>query len=274
MTANRDLWQYDEPCAGEVRYLVERFDGYEQEARVLLPEGCDTPSVFVMGGARSDYTRLNPLLYRLQALGLGTLTANLSGHSLASEPGAPDASLKINLEEAQRFYLHPERPCQTLIGHSMGASLALKLAAQHPSIDTLVLICPAIYPDDAHDKPFGPTFSEAIRKPYGFMDCDSFSFLRQFPGRVLLIMGEYDSLNSHRFGQGPGTSAGSLWLAGAQRYSPIPEEVTRALLDVVPPPNLECLLLADCDHSIATHLRSHPEVADLVAQTIVEFVRG
>lgn len=273
-STQRSAWQYDEPSPGTERFISETFDHYQQQARLLIPDVERAPPLFVVGGAQSDFTRLNPLLYRLQASGIGSLTANLSGHSLASEPGAREPSLLTNLEEARRFHRHIAARCQTLIGHSLGASIALKLAAQQPAVDKLILICPAVYPDSAHDAPFGPAFKAAISKPYGFMDCDSFEFLRQFQGRVLLVLGEFDGLNSQTHGQGAGTSAGTLWLAGAQRYSPIPEEVTRTLLKSVPPPHLECLLLSNCDHGIAAHLRTTPVVADQVAQTITEFIIG
>jgi len=271
-SAQRSTWQYDEPSPGAERFISETFDSYQQQARLLIPDQERAAPLFVVGGACSDFTRLNPLLYRLQALGIGSLTANLSGHSQASEPGAFEPSLRTNREEALRFHRHIAARCQTVIGHSLGASIALKLAAQQPAVDKLILICPAVYPDSAHDAPFGPAFTAAISKPYGFLDCDSFEFLRQFHGRVLLVMGEFDGLNSQTHGQGAGTSAGTLWLAGAQRYSPIPEEVTRSLLKSVPPPNLQCLLLSNCDHGVAAHLRSAPLVADQVAQTVAEFI--
>ena len=86
------------------------------------------------------------------------------------------------------------------------------------------------------------------------------------------MIGEYDGLNSQAFGQGPGTSAGTRTLAGVQRYSPIPEEVTHTLLRSVPAPNVQCLLLTDCDHGIATHLRDTPEVADQVADVVSAFI--
>ncbi|MFB4391953.1 MULTISPECIES: alpha/beta hydrolase [unclassified Pseudomonas] len=271
-TPQRDTWQYDEPAPGVERFVTERFEGYQQQARLLVPDIERAPPLFVVGGARSDFTRLNPLLYRLQQQGIGSLCANLSGHSRASEPGAPAPTLAINLQEALRFHQHVASRCTTLVGHSLGGAIALKLAAQLPTVDTLVLICPAVYPDTAHDQPFGPAFTAAIRKPFGFLECDSYAFLRQFPGRVLLVIGEYDGLNSKAYGQGAGTSAGTRWLAGVQRYSPIPEEVTHALLRSVPAPHVECLMLTDCDHGIAAHLRDAPEVADQVAETVAGFI--
>ncbi|BCJ04892.1 hypothetical protein PRtIB026_A00830 [Pseudomonas sp. RtIB026] len=271
-TAQRASWQFDEPAPGPERFIDEDFDDYRQQARLLLPDAERAPTVFVVGGARSDFTRLNPLLYRLQQQGIGSLTGNLSGHSLASEPGAKDASLASNLQEALRFHRHLDARSDTLVGHSLGAAIALKLAAQRPSVRKLVLICPAVYPDAAHAAPFGPAFSEAIRKPFAFLDCDSYAFLRQFQGRVLLVIGEYDGLNSRVHGQGPGTSAGTRRLAGVERYSPIPEEVTHALLRSVPAPHVECLMLTDCDHGIAAHLRDRPEVADQVADAVAAFI--
>ncbi|MDH0646765.1 alpha/beta hydrolase [Pseudomonas sp. GD03858] len=270
--APRALWQYDEPAPGPERFIEERFDGYRQQARLLLAHTERSAPVFVVGGARSDFTRLNPLLYRLQQRGIGSLTGNLSGHSRASEPGAKDASLASNLQEALRFHQHLDSRSDTVIGHSLGGALALKLAAQRSQVRKLVLICPAVYPDAAHAAPFGPAFSEAIRKPFAFLDCDSYAFLRQFQGRVLLVVGEYDGLNSKVHGQGPGTSAGTRNLAGVERYSPIPEEVTHTLLRSVPARHVECLMLTDCDHGIAAHLRDRPQVADQVAESVAAFI--
>ncbi|TFF38404.1 alpha/beta hydrolase [Pseudomonas sp. RIT623] len=268
----RSQWQFDEPAPGTERFIEERFNGYRQQARLLLPLNEQAPTAFVIGGARSDFTRLNPLLYRLQQQGIGSLTGNLSGHSLASEPGAREASLASNLDEALRFHQWLDTRSDTLIGHSLGAAIALKLAAQRPSVRKLVLICPAVYPDAAHIAPFGPAFTAAIRKPFAFLECDSYEFLRQFQGRVLLVIGEYDGLNSKVHGRGAGTSAGTRRLAGVERYSPIPEEVTHTLLRSVPAPHVECLMLTDCDHGIAAHLRERPEVADQVAAAVAGFM--
>lgn len=271
-STQRLKWQFDELAPGKELFINEAFGDYQQQARLLVPDFERTAPVFVLGGARSDFTRLNPLLYRLQAAGIGSLTGNLSGHSLASEPGAVSPSLATNLDEARRFHTHIAQRCRTIVGHSLGAAITLKLAAQLPQVDSIVLICPAVYPDHAHPLPFGPAFTAAIRKPYGFIDCDSYAFLKQFQGRVMIVIGEYDGLNSQRFGKNSGTSAGSLWLAGAERYSPIPEEVTQALMQSVSAARLQCLFLTDCDHGIAAHLRSNPAIADLVASAVEAFI--
>lgn len=268
----RARWQYDEPAPGAERFIEASFDSYQQQARLLLADNPQAPVAFVVGGARSDFTRLNPLLYRLQQHGISSLTGNLSGHSLASEPGAVAPSLSTNLTEALRFQRTIAERCETLIGHSLGAAIALKMAAQLPEVRKLVLICPAVYPDAAHQAPFGPAFTAAISRPFGFLECDSYAFLRQFQGKVLLVIGEYDGLNSRTFGQGPGTSAGTRLMAGIPRYSPIPEEVTHALLRSVPAPDVQCLLLTDCDHGIAAHLRDAPQVADQVAEVVAAFM--
>lgn len=271
-SSQRQQWQFDELAPGKELFIDEVFGNYQQQARLLVPDIERAAPAFVLGGARSDFTRLNPLLYRLQAAGIGSLTANLSGHSLASEPGAISPSLATNLDEAQRFHAHIAPRCRTLIGHSLGAAITLKLAARLPQVDNIVLICPAVYPDHAHQAPFGPAFTAAISKPFGFLESDSYAFLNQFTGRVMMVIGEYDGLNSQRFGKGPGTSAGNLWLAGTERYSPIPEEVTQALMQSVSASRLHCLFLTDCDHGIAAHLRNTPAIADQVASAVEAFI--
>ena len=44
------------------------------------------------------------------------------------------------------------------------------------------------------------------------------------------------------------------------------------MLRSVPAPHVECLMLTDCDHGIAAHLRARPEVADQVADAVAAFI--
>lgn len=273
-TQGRERWQFDEPSPGRECLVVEPFDGYSQEARLLIPDIEHSPPLFMLGGARSDFTHLNPLLYRLQALGIGSLTGNLSGHSLASLPGAQAPSLHTNLSEALRFFRHVEHRCCTVIGHSLGGALALKVAAHHArQITRLVLLCPAVYADSAYHAPFGPAFTRAISTPLGFLDSDSYRFLRGFRGRVLLVLGQYDGLCAAEHGRTAGTSVGHVEIDGVLRYSPIPEEVVHALRAAVAPGHLQQLILPDCDHGIAAHLRAHPQQARELAQQVAAFIR-
>lgn len=270
----RERWQFDEPSPGRECLVVETFDGYSQEGRLLIPDIEHAPPLFMLGGARSDFTHLNPLLYRLQALGIGSLTGNLSGHSLASLPGARAPSLHTNLAEALRFFRHVEHRCNTVIGHSLGAALALKVAAHHArQVNKLVLLCPAVYADSAYDAPFGPAFTRAISTPHGFLDSDSYKFLRSYRGQVLLVLGQYDGLLAAHHGRTPGTSAGHVEIDGMLRYSPIPAEVIQALSDTLPPGHFEQLTLPDCDHGIAAHLSAHPPQAGALAQQVAAFIR-
>lgn len=270
----RERWQFDEPSPGRECLVVEAFDGYTQEARLLIPDIERAPPLFMLGGARSDFTHFNPLLYRLQSLGVGSLTGNLSGHSRASLPGASRPSLHTNLSEALRFYRHVEHRCATMIGHSLGGALALKVAAHHArQVERLILICPAVYADSAYHAPYGPDFTQAISTPKGFLDSDSFAFLRRFQGRVLLLLGQYDGLQAADFGRPAGTSAGYVTIDGLQRYSPIPEEVIDGLCTALRPGQLDLLRLEDCDHGIAAHLRARPALTDAIAQQVVAFIQ-
>ncbi|WP_178117825.1 alpha/beta hydrolase [Pseudomonas sp. R5(2019)] len=270
---HQHLWQFNEPCQGTEGFITQHFGEYTLEGRVLGIEHQQLPSVFVIAGARSDYTKLNPLLYRLQARGIASLTGNLSGHSDCAMLKPSPTTLNANLREAERFHNLHKDTLNIIIGHSLGGALALKLAARYStSTQKLILICPAIYADSAYPVEFGPGFKHLISQPYSFLFSDTFEFLRTFEGRVLLIMGQYDGLEGAAHGQKPGTSAGLISLDGAVRYSPIPKEVIDKIKQSAR--HLISITLPGCDHYIAAHLRANPVIAEHLADEVFAFINN
>lgn len=258
------------------QYVVEDFDTYRLAGRVLFGahSRTDPTHLLAIHGARSDYSKLDPLLYALQALGVGSLSFNLSGHNTASAVPLENTSLGANLHEALRFAARLTESLTTVIGHSMGGALALKVAEAHrATIRTIVLVCPAIYPDTAYPLCFGQPFKDAISTPFGFLRSSSLRFLREYEGNLLLVMGEYDGLKSTDYFGTKGKSAGWVRiqppLADSRRVnSVIPHEVVSAIEGSIRPQHFSKIILPDCDHAVSDWLRTHTAQAEILATTI------
>ncbi|HWW05855.1 alpha/beta hydrolase [Collimonas sp.] len=80
-----------------------------------------------------------------------------------------------------------------LIGSSMGAYNAIKLTQTH-QVGALILIVPGVYTPAAYDVPFGPQFSEIIRRERSWADSDAWEILAQFKGELLVIAAEHDAV--------------------------------------------------------------------------------
>ncbi|CAM3463524.1 alpha/beta fold hydrolase [Paracidovorax anthurii] len=267
---------FAESPPGPAGYFSEDFGGYRLEGRVLRGREEDSAAagpVFAIHGARSDYTRLNPLLFWLQGQGVGSLSFNLSGHGPSSPVPLHATSLARNLQEAERFHAASALPPPVVLGQSLGGALALKLAERHEaSVRKLILICPAVYPEAAHARPFGPEFTAAISRPFGFLDSTSLRFLERYAGELLLVMGAYDGLRAADHGQPAGRSAGTVVLAGAPRSSVIPREVVDAIEGAMAPSRLRKILLPGCDHAVSRWLREDAARVDALGREVLDFL--
>lgn len=260
------------------RLISEFFGNYCLEGRYLFAEGERKCNMLAIHGARTDYTRLDSLLLALQRKGLGSLSFNLSGHSGKSEIDNSQTSLFKNLQEALRFSKQLGENLEVVFGHSLGGALALKVAEVYESsLKTLILSCPALYPEEAYSvERYGVDFTRAISKPHGFLNSSSLHFLRRFQGRVILIVGQFDGLRAEEYGGLPGRSAGSVELIDGGEvkrvvYSPIPAEVFECIQHAAEG-RISVVKLEGCDHKVFTHLLQYPMVLDAISTLIVQQV--
>ena len=266
-------WQYHERMPGKAGYFSESFENYELEGRVLFAKDEHWPQTLFIHGARSDYTEMNALLAMMQQHGVSSLSFNLSGHNRCSPVDIYHTSLQQNLQEAIRFYQHlfADQP-HTVIGHSLGGALAVKLAVSFPeTINRLILFCPAVYADAAYPVAFGRGFTQVISTPFSFLNSEIFAFLKRFTGKLVLVMGEYDGLPAQDFGKAKGISAGEIEINGKKQYSPIPFEVVNQIKESVPDKQLLSLTVSGCDHDIAGWLRQNPEEGNKLIKQILTF---
>lgn len=238
------------------------------------------PHLLAIHGARSDYTKLNPLLFPLQRRGIASLSFNLSGHNEASNVSLEDTSLRKNLQEALRFAQVLGPSLHTILGHSMGGALALKVAEVHrSSVKKIILSCPALYSESAYRRPFGSSFRQEISIPFGFIDSASLKFLHEFEGELMLIMGQYDGLKAIEFGGIAGRAAGRVKVVNERLEvlavnSAIPFEVIDVIENSVAPHRFRKVILPGCDHAVSGWLRANPMQGDSVASQITNFLNS
>ena len=273
-------WQFNEVSRVPAWYFSEVFKDYQLEGRILPIAGREDelPQTLVIHGARSDYTTLNGILYPLQTFGISSLSFNLSGHNTTTDVKIESTSLTNNLQESLRFAAHLGVKMHTVIGHSMGGALALKVAETYrSSVKKIVLLCPAIYSDIAYSKPFGSSFRDILSTPFNFLHSSSLRFLREFDGELMLIIGEYDGLRAVEFGGKEGTAAGIVKLNDDQVNvrlvnSAIPFEVIDSIEKSISSQRFKKVILTGCDHTLSAWLRADPVLARDLAREVAEFV--
>ncbi|MEE4606927.1 MAG: alpha/beta fold hydrolase [Desulfobacteraceae bacterium] len=153
-------------------------------------ERCDT--IVLHGAGKSSRARFSRLREGLNANGIPTVSFDFIGHG---ETGGALVGSSLQGRTAQAAAVIRHRGCEplTLIGASMGAYTAIKLAETF-SVDNLILLVPAVYTPQAYETPFGPAFSTVIRVPGSWQDSDAFRILEEFKGNLLVTAAEADAV--------------------------------------------------------------------------------
>lgn len=267
---------FDDKPPGEAGYFQHDLGAYKLEARVLFNEGKDWPQILSIHGARSDYTKANTVNFALQKAGISTLSINMSGHNEMSPLPLEHTCLANNIKEAEAFfhYLDTDKP-KIVIAYSMGGTPALKLLEKHAhQIDKLILFYPGVYAKDSYDKAFGEPFRSIISQPFSYLRNDTIELLKQFPGKLLLIKGEYDGLDARQFGKPEGTSVGEVLINGEKYSSPIPKDVIDLVYNAADEKRRQLIEVAGSDHGLLPWMRSHPHDGRLLIDKIVDVINA
>jgi pimeloyl-ACP methyl ester carboxylesterase len=139
--------------------------------------------------SRSVFTRLRQ---SLNASNIPSVSFDFIGHG---ETGGDilGSSLRERTEQAKAVIKHTCTEPLTLIAASMSGHTAIKLT-QIFSVNTLILLVPAVYSQRAYNLPFGPDFSAVIRKPYSWRESDAFEILSRYKGDLIVIAAEFDDI--------------------------------------------------------------------------------
>lgn len=148
------------------------------------------------GAGQSSRERQRPLRQTLLEMGCASAALDFSGHgaSTSRHPG----SLEKRLEQAQALLDHATIGPRTVVGVSMGAEIALRLACRAQNqITHVVTMVGAIYDGAAFKLPFGPAFSAALRRHESWRDAQILQLLATYTGHLTLVRALDDAVIPH-----------------------------------------------------------------------------
>jgi|GEM_PF-3363119 len=229
-------------------FFIHDFGTYELEAKFSYCDGFPKKVALLIHGGNSDLSSLSPLEDLLRKKNIGTLSFNLSGLNSTSKT---KSSLSQNINESIAFYSLLKK-VDIIIGYSLGGYIAINLAKKF-QIDQLILLCPAIYSDQAVNKIYGNDFKNEISKPYSFYSSSIWHFLMEYKKEVLIVYGELDGIKTS-----DGKSKGFYEINGMTQYSPIPYEIVQTFKKIsIRKANFNLIIEKDKDHYLLKNIKTY-----------------
>jgi pimeloyl-ACP methyl ester carboxylesterase len=211
----------------------------------LWPAGHSNRALYLHGAGNSSRSGYAIPRGELAQRGIGTTAFDCIGHGDTGGSLA-DSSVASRTRQAEAVIAaRGMRGPIAVLGASMGAYNAVKLT-QSQDVASLVLIVPGVYTPEAYEVPFGPEFSNVIRRERSWIDTDAWDILARFRGKLLVIAAEHDAV--------------------------IPREIPERLVDAAVNAAWRRLhIVKDAEHNwLFTKLKQTPELlqetADLMAQ--------
>jgi|GEM_PF-5717485 len=178
---------------------VEKFitiDGEQIDTTLLTPEGEPKGKIlFLHGAGESTKERLLPLAREMARLAWSCLTFSLPGHGNSSG-NLLGSTLVGRKQMTHKIAEHFDFwPADIVLGISMGAHTAISLLGDEPeAFKKLVLLVPAAYAREAEEVPFGPEFSEILRKPKSYHSARNWDILQKYHGQIAAVQAGEDQV--------------------------------------------------------------------------------
>ena len=165
-----------------------------------LPDHYQTGVLFLHGGGHSTnfsrYTYLQKQFshHQIASLafdfrGCGQSGGRFETGSLANRLSDAESALKVFIQKsklpASSIYLW---------GSSMGGHLACRLTENHLDLKGIILQSAAAYAPASETLPLNHQFTQVISTPNSWVDSPAFSALEAFPGKILVVYGENDTV--------------------------------------------------------------------------------
>jgi pimeloyl-ACP methyl ester carboxylesterase len=202
------------------------------------------PSVVAFHGiGNTTRARIRYVLDYLALHGLSSLCFDFSGHG-ESTGFMDQSSVLIRTQEARAAIDYCGCPGpSSFVGTSMGGHVAALLSAEFRP-QSLVLFCPAAYPEEATELRFDHSFRSVIQQSRSRLESPAFEALGTFKGNLLIVAGSDDRvvppdvIETYLKSAGSALSKRVVWLEG-------------------------------CDHRIHAWLQDHEEQREMVLQSVL-----
>lgn len=155
--------------------------------------GANGNVLLLHGAGASARNKFSILRNALEQRGVGMTCFDCIGHG---ETGGDmgQSSLESRTRQAEAVIAARDmRKPLALMGFSMGAYNAIRLSEIH-DVAAMLLIVPGVYTPSAYRLPFGPQFSNAIRREGSWEDSDAWDILSRYRGRLLVIAAGNDAV--------------------------------------------------------------------------------
>lgn len=154
-----------------------------------IPPKC----VFMHGGGSGVKERVCGIAEPIINHNINILAFDFSGHG-ESTGELKKGNLKKRVKEAKNaIQLFASHKPLILCGASMGGYVAIKLL-EYVKVDTLILICPALYDKAAYEVQFDAGFTDIIRESQSWRNTDVLDLLKSFTGKLLIVIGDKDEV--------------------------------------------------------------------------------
>ncbi|HWB39109.1 MAG TPA: alpha/beta fold hydrolase [Candidatus Saccharimonadales bacterium] len=157
----------------------------------------ETNAVIMHGAGVANRTRAYGFAETLAGKNIGSVLFDFSGHGDSSGQ-VSELSLERRRKQASGV-IDQVLPADSefyLMGFSMaGQTVCDLLPSYQDRVPGILLACPAVYNDAAHDIPFGnPKFTEIIRTPESWRNSQAYTNLEQYAGKTAIVIGELDEV--------------------------------------------------------------------------------
>lgn len=203
--------------------------------------------IFLHGAGTGVKERVLSIATPIIEHNINILAFDFSGHGESSGQ-LKQGSLEQRVHEAKAMidqFASKEKPL-IVCGSSMGGFVAIKLL-EFFEINTLILLCPALYDKKAYATTFDDGFTEIIRSPESWKKTDALPLLENFTGRILIVMGEKDTV----------IPPGVIELINYHTPHAIKKEL---------------YFIENCPHNIATWISDHQFEQNKLHQKILKYI--
>lgn len=214
---------------------------YSKDNDTIVPK-----FIFLHGGGVSTKESVENIASPIINMGMSILSFDFSGQGESTGELKKSSLQKRTIEATAIINQFSSKQPLIVCGASMGGYVAIKMLESY-QIDTLILLCPALYDKKAYDVRFDSGFTDIIRKPNSWRESDALRLLEKFTGKLLIVMGDRDEV--------------------------IPSDVIKLMYNHAPnAKKREIHIIPDCAHQMFAWVNSHESDLIKLEEKIAKYI--